>query len=265
MKTQLIATAAAAAFFALTGAAQAQTVGHVGANYSRAEIDAGALGDTDADVFQGEGAVAFDVGSSLRGAVDGSVTNFDADGGDATTWAVTGHLNKTFEGGLAGGFVGVNKSDDVTLWGVGAEAQYNVSPKTTLYGQVGYGQSDDLDDVDFWAGRAELRYFITDTFKVQGAAGYTKADAKGGDLDMWNIGADAEYQFAGTPWSVTGAYEHGEMDDADLKADTFKIGLRYTFGGTLRDRDQAGASLGSTTNLFGGTLGQGVIAAVGAF
>ena len=68
MKTQLIATAAAAAFFALTGAAQAQTVGHVGANYSRAEIDAGALGDTDADVFQGEGAVAFDVGSSLRGA-----------------------------------------------------------------------------------------------------------------------------------------------------------------------------------------------------
>ena len=55
------------------------------------------------------------------------------------------------------------------------------------------------------------------------------------------------------------------MDDADLKADIFKVGLRYTFGGSLRDRDQAGASLGSTTNLFGGTLGQGVIAAVGAF
>lgn len=263
MKTQLIATAAAAAFFALTGAAQAQTVGHVGANYSRVEIDAGALGDTDADVIQGEGAVAFDAGP-LRAQIDGSVTNFDTDGGDATTWSTTGHLNKTFEGGLAGGFVGVSKSDDVTLWAVGAEAQFNVTPKTTLYGQVGYGQSDDLDDVDFWAGRAELRYFVTDNFKIAGNAGFTKADATGGDLDMWNVGADAEYQFAGTPWSVIGAYEHGELDDADLKSDTFKVGLRYTFGGTLRDRDQAGASLGSAANLFGGSLGQGVIAAVGA-
>ena len=42
MRNQLFATAAAAAFFALTaGAAQAQTVGHAGVNYSRAEIDAG--------------------------------------------------------------------------------------------------------------------------------------------------------------------------------------------------------------------------------
>ncbi|MDP3594659.1 MAG: hypothetical protein Q8R94_22595, partial [Phenylobacterium sp.] len=68
-----------------------------------------------------------------------------------------------------------------------------------------------------------------------------------------------------TPWSITGGYEHGEIDDLDLKSDTFRVGLRYTFGGTLRDRDQSGASLGSASNLFGGSLGQGVIAAVGAF
>lgn len=265
MRNQLFATAAVAAFFALTaGAAQAQTVGHAGVNYSRAEIDAGRLGDTDANVIQGEGAVAFDVGS-LRAAVDGSVTNFDTDGGDATLWSATGHLNKAFDGGLAGGFVGVSKSDDVTLWAVGVEGQYNIAPKTTLYGQVGYGQAEDLNDVDFWAGRAELRYFVADNFKIAGNVGFTKADARGGDLDMWNVGAEAEYQFANTPWSVVGAYEHGELDDADLKADTFKIGLRYTFGGTLRDRDQAGASLGSASNLFGGNIGQGVIAAVGAY
>lgn len=262
MRNQLFATAAVAAFFALTGAAQAQTVGSVGAGYSRAEIDAGAAGDGDLDVFSADGSVAFDAGT-LRGAVDGSVANFDGNGGDATNWSVTGHLNKGFEGGLAGGFVGVTTNDEVTVWGVGAEAQFNVAPTTTLYGQVGYGQSDDLGDADLWAGRAELRYFISDNFKVQGSAGYANIDTRLGDLDTWNIGADAEYQFANTPWSVTAGYEHGEMDDADLKADTFKVGVRYSFGGSLRDRDQAGASLGSVNNLFGGSLGQSVIAAFG--
>lgn len=146
---------------------------------------------------------------------------------------------------------------------MGAEAQANLAPTTSLYGQLGYGQVDDLGDVDFWAGRAELRHFVTDNFKLQGSAGFTKADSRGVDLDAWNLGAEAEYQFAGG-WSVVGAYEHGEIDDADLSADTFRVGVRYTFGGTLKDRDQSGGSLGSVSNLFGGTLGQVVTGAFGA-
>lgn len=263
MRTQLIAAAAVAALLSVAGVAQAQTVGHVGANYSRVELDAGALGDADIDAVQLEGAVRF--GSDPIGAqLDGAVTRYDDGTGDATLWAVTGHLNTKFEGGLVGGFVGATTSDDITLWAVGAEGQANLGAATTLYGQVGYGQAEDLNDVDFWAGRVELRHFITDNFKIQGTAGFTKADARGGDLDMWNIGADAEYQFAGTPWSIVGGYEHGEMDDLDLSSDTFRIGARMTFGGSLRDRDQSGASLGSAANLFGGSLGQGVIAAIGA-
>lgn len=264
MRKYLIASAAAAALFSLAGAASAQTVGHVGVNYGRHEIDAGALGDTDADAVQLEGAVAFDAGS-LRASIDGAVTNFDADGGDQTLWSATGHLNKKLDQGLIGGFAGVSTSDDVTLWGVGVEGQFNASPNWTVYGQAGYGQSDDLGDADLWAARGEVRYFVSDNFKLQGSAGYTTADVKGGDFDIWNIGADAEYQFANTPFSVTAGYEHSEIDDFDLKDDTFKVGLRYTFGGTVRDRDQGGAALGSTANLFGGSIGQGLIAAVGSF
>jgi hypothetical protein len=264
MRNQLIASAAAVALFAVAGAAQAQTVGHVGANYNRVELDAGALGDANADAIQLEGAVRFDAGV-LGAQVDGSVTNLDADGADGTVWSATGHLNKKLGAGLVGGFAGVSTTDDVTLWALGAEGQFTVAPSTDLYGQVGYGKSDDLDDVDFWAARGELRHFFSDNFKVQGALGYTKADANGGDVDMWNVGADAEYQFAGTPWSITGGYEHGEIDDADLQSDTFRIGVRYTFGGTLRDRDSSGASLGSAANLFGGSLGQSVIATLGGF
>ena len=255
MKSQLIASAAAVALFAVAGAAQAQTIGHVGADYSRVELDAGPLGDTDADAFQLEGAVRFDAGS-LGAMVDGSVSNLDAEGDDATVWSATGHLNTKVGDGLVGGFAGFSASDDVSLWAVGAEAQYAVAPSTNLYGQVGYGQADDLGDLDFWAVRGEVRHFIGDNVKLHAGAGFTEADANGGDFDIWNVGAGAEYQFAGTPWSLTGAYEHGEIDKVDLKSDTFRIGVRYTFGGSLRDRDNAGASLGSAANLFGGGLGR---------
>jgi len=260
MKSQLIASAAAVALFAVAGAAQAQTIGHVGANYSRVELDAGALGDADADAVQFEGAVRFDAGS-LGAQLDGSVTDLDTDGSDATVWSATGHLNKKLDNGLVGGFAGVTASDDVTLWAVGAEAQFAVAPSTNLYGQLGYGHTEDLGDADLWAVRGEVRHFVSDNFRLHAGLGYTTAGSKAGDFDIWNIGAGAEYQFASTPWSITGAYEHGEIDDANLKSDTFRIGVRYTFGGSLRDRDNAGASLGSAANLFGGSLGQNLVGA----
>jgi opacity protein-like surface antigen len=263
MKTQLIAAACAAALLATAGAANAQAVGQVGASYSRLEADFGSLGDGDVNAYGVDGAVRFDAGS-LGAQVDGAITRFDDDGGDATVWSATGHLNAKLSQGLVGGFAGFTTSDDVTLWAVGVEGQANLAPSTSLYGQLGYGQSDDLDDVDFWAGRAEIRQFVTDNFKLQASAGFTKADGNGADLDMWNLGVDGEYQFADTPWSIAAGYEHGDIDDLDVSSDTFRVGVRYTFGGTLKDRDQSGASLGSAANLFGGTLGQGVVAVLGA-
>ena len=83
------------------------------------------------------------------------------------------------------------------------------------------------------------------------------------DTDLYNLGLDAEYQFAGTPVSVVGGYERGKWDDLDLTTDTFRIGVRYSFGGDLRARDAAGVGQGSVSNLFGGTIGSALIAAAG--
>lgn len=262
MRTQLMAAAAVAALASMGGAVQAQTTGHVGASYGRVELDAGALGEAEADAVQLDGSVRFDA-DPIGAQLDASMTRFDGAGSDATLWSGTLHLNGKVGNGLIGGFGGVSTSDDVTLWAVGVEGQANLAASTSLYGQVGYGQVDDLGDVDFWAGRAELRHFFADNFKVKGIAGFTKADAAGADLDAWNLGAEAEYQFAGG-WSVLGGYEHGEIDDVDLSADTFRIGLRYTFGGTLKERDQSGAAMGSVTNLFGGSVGQVITGVAGA-
>ena len=240
MRTFLIATVASAALFG-AASAHAQAVGHVGANYTRVESDFG-----DGDAFQLEGAAAFQVGG-LGAQVDGSVT----DGEDMDTiWSATGHLNGKFGGALVGGFAGLSPSDGDTLWGIGAEAQTAIAPSTVLYGQVGYGQIDDVD-VDLWAARGELRHYFTESFRLSGSIGYLNADSDFGDSDAWTFGVDAEYQFAGTPLSVYGGYQRAEFD-GDVDSDTFQIGLRFTFGGaTLRARDDAGAMLGSVSKLFG--------------
>jgi len=248
MKKNLFAAVAAVALLGSAVAAQAQTVGHVGAQYGRTDLDIVGL-DADADTYQLEGAVRFDAGS-LGAQIDGAITNYD---GDDTSFGATGHLNTKVGEGLIGGFAGVETSDDITVWGVGVDAQANLGPATSLYGQAGYGNSDDLGDADLWAVRSEVRHFFADNFRVTGSVGYLTVDA-GPDLDAWNAGVEAEYQFAETPFSVVAGYDHFDSNDIGANADTLRIGFRYTFGGTLKDRDRSGASLGSMGRLFGAGL-----------
>ena len=248
MKKNLLAATAVVAFLGSAVAANAQTVGHIGANYGRTDLDVAGL-DADVDTYQLEGAVRFDAGK-LGAQIDGAVTNYD---GDDTSFATTGHLNTKVGGGLIGGFAGVEASDDITVWGLGVEGQANISGKTSLYGQAGYGNVDDAFDADIWAARGEIRHFVTDNFRLTGSLGYATVDV-GPNIDTWNAGVEAEYQFADTPFSVVAGYDHADSDDINSNADTFRIGFRYSFGGTLKDRDQSGASLGSASKLFGAGL-----------
>lgn len=247
MRKLLIASASAVVLFSAAGA-QAQAVGHVGANYARTDVDVAGL-DADSDVFEGEGSVAFDAGS-LGVAFDGSVA--DSDDTD-TIWTATGHLNGKFGGARVGGFAGLQTTDGDTLWAVGGEGQADLAPSTVLYGQGGYGQIDDLD-VDLWAVRGELRQYFADNIKVAGSLGYVNADFGGlGDIDGWNAGIEGEYQFKDTPFSVFGGWNHFDSNDLGANTDTLQIGVRFTFGGaTLRGRDAAGASLGGVNKLFTG-------------
>lgn len=250
MKKNLFAAAAVVAFLGSAVAANAQTVGHVGVNYGRTDVDVAGI-DGDGDTYQLEGAVRFD-GGALGVQLDGAVTNYD---GDDTSVGGTAHLNTKFGGGLVGGFAGVETSDDVTVWGLGLEGQANLAPATSVYGQAGYGNVDDLFDADIWAVRGEVRHFFTDNFRLTGSLGWSNIDVKAApSVDTWNAGLEAEYQFAGTPFSVVAGYDHFDADDIDTNADTFRVGFRYTFGGTLKDRDQSGASLGSASKLFGAGL-----------
>lgn len=257
MKISLLATAAATAFALVASSAQAQvvTAGHVGVNYARTNLDVPGP-NPDLDNYQLEGAVQFNLGS-LNALVDGAVTDVGGDVKDQVDYAFTGHVNGKLGTALVGGFGGVYTTTNLNIWSLGVEGQVPVTDQISLYGQAGWGTSNDLDDANLWAVRGEARYFPQDNIKLQGQAGWNTVDTDHlGSYDTWTVGVEGEYQFAGTPWSVLAGYDYADNSDLDVKANTFRVGGRYTFGGqTLKQRDASGADLGSVRKLFTGVTG----------
>ena len=244
MKTLIIGALSAAALLAVAPAADAGS-GYVGAAYTRANVDTG-LGDDDADGYGIDGAWAFEPSAGLGVELDAGYA--DADGSDNEVYGVTAHVNARNDSYLFGGFVGLADAADETIWSAGLEGQ-KYYDNVTLAGAVGYANADD-SDADLYGADAQVRYFLSDNFRIQGALGYSKIEAGAADDNIWSVGAGAEYQFASAPVSLFGGYTHSEFDDADIKSDAFTVGVRYNFGGTLKDRDRSGASLAGLSSLI---------------
>ena len=107
--------------------------------------------------------------------------------------------------------------------------------------------TDDAD-IDGYGVNVEGRYFIQDNFRVDANIGYGQIDTgAAGDDDVMVYGVGGEYQLAEFPVSFTAGYHTTDSDFGD--ADVWSIGVRYNWGGTLRDRDRSGASQASLTGL----------------
>jgi len=239
MRNWIIGAAAIMAV-AVPGVAAAQT-GYVGATFGNVEVDT-PLGDADEDFYGVEGAVAFAGSGSIVFEIDAAVT--DSDNTD-TGYGLTGHIYSRNDSHLFGGFVGISGSDDSETWTVGLEANKYYT-NWTLAGAVYYANNDDAD-VDGFGINAQARYFVHDNFRLQGNLGWGSFDSGAGDDDAFNYGIGGEYQFATVPVSIGAAWNHAELDDTDIEADTLALTLRYNWGGTLRDRDRNGASQADIT------------------
>jgi hypothetical protein len=248
MKTQLFA-AAAVAVLAFSAPAFAQQVGSVGAAVNYTDVDTRAFG-ADGTSLQIDGSVAVPVGAAWTVTANGDVSISDNDISDETVASGAVHLTTKIGGTWrVGGFTALSRPSNDTLWAVGAEA-YKYLGNVTLSGLAAYGQSNDLD-ADLYAVRGEARYFVTDDFRLDGGLGYSKLDTLV-EAEAWDASLGGEYKFANTGWSTFGKYTHTESEDlADLKSDAVKIGVRYTFGGSLKARDAAGADLIDAGTLFG--------------
>jgi len=237
MRNWIIGAAVAVAAFAAPGLAAAQT-GYVGLGYSSTDFGGG----DDVESYGVEGAVAFAGSGSIVFELDASIS--DSDDTDMG-YGVVGHVYGRNDDHLFGGFVGLAGNDDSETWIAGLEANKYFA-NWTLAGALFYGNNDDAD-ADGYGVNVEARAFVHDNFRLNGNIGYANVDAGGGDDDAMIYGVGGEYQFASYPISVVAGYNTIDFDGGDV--DTWTIGLRYNWGGTLRDRDRSGASQASVTGV----------------
>lgn len=249
MKLQLFVTAAVVATALSAPAFAAEPTGSVGLSAGRTDLEVGPI-NAEGDGYALDGNVAFQASPNWTVTLAGAAVTTDDNAGDDTVFSASAAATYNGAGWRAGPFVSASEVSDETLWAVGGVVQHDVSEKVTLAAAAGYGQVDGFN-ADLWGAKGEVRYFVSDTFRVDGGLGWSQIDGGGADADFWTAGVGGEYQFAGTPWSITGGYEHSSSDDLDLTADTVKLGVRLSFGGDLKARDRSGADLGSVTNLFG--------------
>jgi hypothetical protein len=254
MRYFIAASACAAALLGFAPASLAQTTGHVGVQFMRADEKVPATGDYDVDFYTLEGALR--TGSAvIGGSVDGRLTYSDDGGYNQTAFAGTAHVNTRFGGDFAllGAFGGVDRSEDAKIWGAGLEAQANVAQNLILYAQGGYGETRSLYPLlaQVWATRGDVRLFPTDNIKLQASASYQWISVGPLKTHSWMAGVEGEYQIPNTNLSLIAAYDRYRIGVVGNTADIGRIGARYTFGaGSLRQRERTGEDLGTVQRLF---------------
>lgn len=235
MKKTALLAAVAAAFIATPAFAG----GHVGVTYGNTDSDT-----TDGDTWQVEGAVGGNSGA-VGYQLDAGFGNTDAgSSSDIDDRTIAGHLYWHTDAWNLGGVVATTNLDggstsvDETVYGV--EGSFNLAPSAVLTGSYTVGESEFLViDVDTWNADIGVNYYFTDNFRVSGNLGTGNLDFGGGaDFDTSTFGVGAEWRLSSTPVSFTADWSTFDAD-AFGDYDTLKVGVRWNWGGTLRERDAA--------------------------
>ena len=225
----------AAAALAVAAPAHAATTGYVGAAYGHTTSDPG----SDDNAWAIEGSATFNnLSGNLGVGVDAAVQ--DSDHSDTTT-AGTVHVFGNTSQYLVGGFAGITHIASTDVWDAAGEGQL-FHDNTPLGLAVTYVNDDDFN-THGWGANANAKFFVNDNFALGGNAGWFSLDAGSSNADAWVAGLAGEYQLSTVPVSFTAGYEHYDSNDVNLKVDTFTLGVRYNFHGTLKDRNRAGGDL----------------------
>ncbi|GIK49287.1 MAG: outer membrane beta-barrel protein [Hyphomonadaceae bacterium] len=248
MRKYLLSAALAAALIA-PNAALAQS-GHVDVSYGNHTYDFGGP-EFEADVANIGGQVAF--GELPLGVqIDGRYANWGGDADDVGVWGLGVHIYKRSPSWLIGGYVGYDDADDFNIasWTGAIEAQFYLS-RATVSGILSYSEQE-TQGYAITLLEGEYRYFVTDNFSIQGGAGFGQGNISTSDPNVWSAQIGAEYQFADAPISVFGEYRYGlvDFDPGEIETNTFSIGVRYNWGGSLIDRNRRGAGLNRIIPVF---------------
>lgn len=244
MKKILFASAIAAAAFASTSAF-AQVSGYAGAaiNWGQLQVPGD---DQDFNNLSASGAVLAPINAGLAIQAEAAyVDSYDMDGALSGAVHLIGAVGDDMR---VGAFVSAAQFDGETALGGGVEGQAQFD-RSTLAGTVGYAKVDEFD-VSAWGLNGEYRYFVSDNIRIDGSLSWASFDTPLGDTEAWGAGLGGEFKQADSPLSVFGGWSYTEAEDLDVAANTLTIGLRYNFGGSLKERDRAGPSFGGASSIL---------------
>jgi hypothetical protein len=242
MKKILLGAVAAAAAL-IPNAALADTSGHVAFSYNSLDDD---LDSSKEDYLALGGAVATSLGGNWNLQFDADFGDMNHSGHTDAFSTVAAHIFTRNDSYALGGFAGFT-SDEVNGYIIGAEGAAYFGNFTLAGAALIGGDREDSDNEISNIGVAGT-FFLTDNLALGADANMFEFDfgGSGNSQDGTIYGVNAEYQFAGTGFSIFGGYHISDEDyfGADKEVDSFTIGGRYNFGtGSLLERDRSGASM----------------------
>lgn len=254
MKKALLGAASALLMVGAAGAASAQSTGFAGISYSDLSNDL-----VDATAVTLEATTSFDVSQNWELQLDGEIGTVDVDFFSSQTfWGPTGHFFYDGNGYKAGVFLGYEDLDDLgDAFGYGLEGRFELSDSVTLGGAAAWStfSADGLPDIDMSSYGADLSIFANDNLRFDVGAALVDADFGPFSGDTTVFGLGAEWQLQNAPVSFTATYEAASSDLAFGDVDTISIGVRRTWGGSLKDRDRSSSPFGNMLSRFGGLGG----------
>ncbi len=262
MNKLLLAGAASLALSMGAAAAHAQsiTTGFIGASYS--DID---LGGSGANLYDLSGTVAFDVSDDVEVQLDGHAGSLDPNGAGSsseTLWGPTGHLFFDKGNYKAGVFLGYEDFGDTfgsgtTLTGYGVEGRLAASDNLSVGALAGWAtvNIDGSPDLDLTTYKLDASLFSSDHLRWDLSAAHTRFEwgPFNGNATTWALGG--EYQLEDKPISFTFGIANTASDLAAGDNRTLSVGVRYTIGGSLKDRDRTSSPFAGLPFAFGGIGG----------
>ncbi len=254
MKTQFWAASAALSAILVASSANAQTVsnGYVGLSYTDIE---------QAHIIAGRAVGSFDLSKTVELQLDGDIASVDtgiSGIGSTTVWGPTAHLFMDKDSFKGGAFLGYEDLDGANLTAYGVEGRIAASDNVSLGLVAGLGSinvSGASGSVDVTALRGEASFFQNDNLRWDVSVGSFKLNPPGtsADFTFTTYGLGGEYQMMKSPVSFTFGWEHGSISGSSSNA--YTLGVRRTFGGSLKDRDRNSAPFNGVGANYGGSEG----------
>ncbi len=258
MKSILCGATIALSVLLLAGTASAQqvTTGYVGAAYTDVQFSGGS-----ANIYAARAVGSFNLAKNTELQLDGDLASVDTGTtglGSTTVWGPTAHLFLDNGGAKGGAFVTYEDFNGAHLTGYGLEGRFAASDNVSLGLVGGLGTISvkaAKGSVDVTTLRGEGSYFANDNLRFDASIASLKFNPPGSgpSTTFTTYGLGGEWQMMKSPVSFTASWEHGTVSSSSSNA--YSIGIRRTFGGSLKMRDRTSSPFNGGSTNYGGAEG----------